>query len=172
MAKLYRKTAKGQTEIETRAHRLLPRLRNALILVDGRKNSDELRPLLGTQSDETLQTLAEQGFIEDLAGQLSPSPAPASPTPLPGTAFAAPRAAPAAPATAPPMNLQVFKRDAVRALTDAVGPMAEGIGLKIERATSVEALRPLLEIGQQIIRNTRGAALAADFHKRFIEPTG
>ena len=43
---VYRKTAKGMAEIETRVHRLAPRLRGALILVDGRKTDDELATLI------------------------------------------------------------------------------------------------------------------------------
>ena len=38
MATVYRKTDKGRNEIETRANRLLPRLRSALIVVDGQRN--------------------------------------------------------------------------------------------------------------------------------------
>ncbi len=41
MAIVYRMTAKGVAEIETQAHRLLPRLRSALILVDGKKSDGE-----------------------------------------------------------------------------------------------------------------------------------
>jgi hypothetical protein len=63
MATIYRKTSKGHAEIETRVHRLPPRLRGALIVVDGRRADDELRRLV-PQADETLQLLAEQGFIE------------------------------------------------------------------------------------------------------------
>jgi WD40 repeat protein len=37
MPTIYRKTAKGQSEIETRVHRLAPRFRSLLILVDGRR---------------------------------------------------------------------------------------------------------------------------------------
>ncbi len=46
MATIYRKTAKGHSEIETRAHRLAPRLRSALIMVDGRRSDDEVRKLI------------------------------------------------------------------------------------------------------------------------------
>ena len=37
MSTIFRKTAKGTSEVETRANRLPPRLRAALILVDGRQ---------------------------------------------------------------------------------------------------------------------------------------
>ena len=55
----YAKTAKGVTEIETRADRLGPRLRRLLILIDGKKPLEVLKSLLGIDA------------IEDLLGQLS-----------------------------------------------------------------------------------------------------
>jgi hypothetical protein len=67
MATIYRKAAKGQAEIDTRAHRLIPRLRTALILVDGKRTDDELRLMIAQQPEETLAALLEQGFIEVVA---------------------------------------------------------------------------------------------------------
>ncbi|MDP3085766.1 MAG: hypothetical protein Q8N44_19040, partial [Rubrivivax sp.] len=67
MATIYRKTAKGLTEIATREHRLTPRLRSALIVTDGKRNDAELRALISQQADETLASLLEQGFIEAVA---------------------------------------------------------------------------------------------------------
>ena len=64
MATIYRKTPKGHTEIETRALRLSPRLRSALILVDGRRTDAELQRMILQQPDETLHGLVDQGFIE------------------------------------------------------------------------------------------------------------
>ena len=60
MATIYRKTAKGHLEIDTRCHRLSPRLRSALIMADGRRSDDEVRKLIPQQADETLQWLVEQ----------------------------------------------------------------------------------------------------------------
>ena len=45
MSIIFRKTAKGISEIETREHRLTPRVRNALILVDGRRDLAALKML-------------------------------------------------------------------------------------------------------------------------------
>ncbi len=60
----YRKTAKGLAEIATRANKLPPRLRTALILVDGRRTDDELSSMLPKEADETLRWLSDSGFIE------------------------------------------------------------------------------------------------------------
>ena len=62
MATIYRKSARGLAEIETRAARLPPRLRGALILVDGRRSADEIRRLIPVEPEATLQALAAQGF--------------------------------------------------------------------------------------------------------------
>ena len=75
MAPVYRKTEKGISEIETRANRLVPRLRSALIMIDGRRHGDELRKLILGQPDETLAVLLDQGYIEliaDAAPRTSP----------------------------------------------------------------------------------------------------
>jgi hypothetical protein len=169
MPTVYRKTAKGVAEIETRAHRLPPRLRQALILVDGKRDDQALRQLIAQQPDDTLYALAADGFIEMVAVTPPAAPPPAAaPTPA-----AAPRPAAegavAANAAALPFD-DAFKRDATRTLLDLVGPMGEALALKIERARSAQELLPLLALAHQSVRNVRGAAAAARFGERFLPP--
>jgi len=147
---IYRKTDKGHAEIETRAHRLAPRLRSALILVDGHKSDDALRKLILQQPDETLQALLEQGFIEAVEA--------VAPRPAARPAAVAPHA----------RDINVLRRDAVRALTDHIGPDAEMLALKMEKAGTLEQLMPLLSLAQQAIRMARGAAAAEAFGARFL----
>ncbi|MCZ4305394.1 hypothetical protein O4G98_11690 [Zoogloeaceae bacterium G21618-S1] len=65
MMPAYAKTAKGVTEVETRADRLKPALRRLLILVDGKKPLDALKSLIGVDEiDEPLSQLVEGGYIE------------------------------------------------------------------------------------------------------------
>jgi hypothetical protein len=156
MPTIFRKTAKGVTEIETRAHRLAPRMRSALIMVDGKRSDADLRPLIQQQPDETLAALAEQGFIEVLA---------AAPD-----AAQAPRAAPAAAAPArPAADFEARRRAAVRGLNDQLGPLAETLAIKIERARTADELRPLLATAVQVIGNARGRGAAADYAARFAD---
>ena len=156
MPTIFRKTAKGVTEIETRAHRLAPRMRSALIMVDGKRSDADLRPLIAQQPDETLAALAEQGFIEVLA---------AAPD-----AVQAPRAAPAAAAPArPAADFEARRRAAVRGLNDQLGPLAETLAIKIERARTADELRPLLATAVQVIGNARGRGAAADYAARFAD---
>lgn len=162
MATTYRKSPKGTAEIQTREHRLPPRLRSALIVVDGRRDSTELARLIPQQSEETLAALLEQGFIE-VVGAL-PASAPATPAAAPAAPAAAPAARPAAPADFP-----ARRSDAVRRLTDLVGPMGEALAMRIERCRSADELRPLLALAVQIVANTRGRQAAEDFGARFSD---
>jgi hypothetical protein len=154
----YRKTAKGLSEIETRAHRLAPRLRSALIIVDGRRTAAELRPLILQQPEETLRWLLDEGFIEPVPGAAAPASAPAT---------AAGAATPGA--IDRPLNPAEFARlraAAVRLLLEQVGPDAEPLALRMERAANAEALRPLLAMAVQSVSNMRGRQAGQDFAAR------
>lgn len=164
MATIYRKTDKGRAEIETRAFRVPPRLRNALILVDGQRSSDDLCKMILQQAEETLAALAADGFIEAIAAAPAPVP-PARPAAVPtGTAPTA--AAPLPRANA--VNFETRRRDVVRALTDLVGPVSESLALKMEKARDEAGLRPLLDAARQLVENTRGTATASSFAARYI----
>ncbi len=75
MAFVYRKTDKGSAEIETRANRLAPRLRSALILVDGRRSDGDLRKLIAVEPDAAIATLLNDGYIEVIATTAARPPA-------------------------------------------------------------------------------------------------
>jgi hypothetical protein len=162
----YRKTAKGLAEISTRANRLPPRMRTALILVDGRRTDVELGSMLPIEPSETLRWLSDSGFIE-----IDPTAANASGWSMSGglsTAFSDTRPEGELPPAASKPIAQI-QREAVRELTDLVGPMAEGICVKIERSRSREELSSLLEIAYQVLSNTRGSAVAQMFRAKHID---
>jgi hypothetical protein len=175
MATIFRKTAKGQAEIETRAARLPPRLRGALILVDGRRSDDEMRRLIPVEPEATLQTLAAQGFIEAISITadlpLRPAPAapataaqaPVAPRPPAGIGTAAPAAGPGPGQGMSPRDFQTLRADLIRSFTDMVGPMAEALAIKMERSRSPDELKPLLDVAQRIVANARGQQAAASF---------
>jgi hypothetical protein len=164
MPTIYAKTADGQNEIETRARRISPRLRSALILIDGKRSDDELAKLI-QQHDETLQALLAAGLIKALA------PAPARVPAAEASPALAP--APAKPAAAPGQaDLPTRRREAVRAVTDLLGPAAETLALKLERAANEDQLRDALERAVAYIANARGGGPAAQFAARFLPPAG
>lgn len=173
MATIYRKTAKGHSEIETRAHRLSPRLRSALILVDGRRSDDEVHKLMPQHAEDTLQQLVEQGFIEVIGITQDALPARAA-APLQAATAAPPAPAAAAPLVVPPSmpprDFATTRSQAVRLFTDMVGPMAEALAMKMERARSPDELVPLMQTAQRIIGNARGGAAAADYATRVLGP--
>jgi hypothetical protein len=156
MATIYRKTEKGQTEIETRLFRLLPRLRTALILVDGQRNDNELAKLIPGDPAASLHTLLTDGFIEVVAvveQRVVPRPAePAvrtAPAPLPG--------------------FEQRRRDAIRVLNDQLGPGAEVLAIRLEKCPDWNQMVPILQAAQQVLRTARGPSAAADFGQRFID---
>ena len=185
MATIYRKTAKGHSEIETRALRLSPRLRSALILIDGRRSDDDVHKLIASQPEETLRLLSEQGFIEIIAiTQDAPSGRQGAPAPAAAAAFTSPRlpasasadaasAASSAPANATPArSFETTRSQAVRLFTDLVGPMAEALAIKMERTRSADELRPLVQTAQTIIGNARGGQAAADYAAKVLGSPG
>jgi len=72
MNNVYRKTERGQTEIATRQYKLAPRLRSALVVVDGKRSQFELASMIAGEPQETLQALLEAGFIELTQGFAPP----------------------------------------------------------------------------------------------------
>lgn len=165
MPTIFRKTAKGVSEIGTREHRLAPRMRSALIMVDGKRSDADLRALIAQQPDETLAALAEQGFIEVLATAPTAAPAAAPAAAQVPRAVANAAAAPARPAA----DFETRRGAAVRALNDQLGPHAETLAVKMERTRTADELRPLLATAAQFIGHARGRAAADDYAARFAD---
>ena len=148
---IFRKTAKGAAEIETRAHRLPPRMRSTLILVDGKRDAEDLRALVTQQADELLNALLEQGFVEAVGETVRPLDAPAAAPP---------------PSPAPVVDVTPLRKLVVRALNDELGPSAEGLAIRIEKVRTVEELRPLMSQAVQLVVAARGRAAAEAFAAR------
>lgn len=156
MATTYRKTPKGLAEVETRAHRLMPRVRNTLILLDGVRTLDELRAMVSQGLDENIQLLLDGEFIE--------------PTVAPERPRAAARSEPPPPSVpeAPGRDFLAVRREAVRVVNEQLGPVAESVAIKMERAKSAAELRPLLGTAAQLIQTVRGGQAAQAFRERFM----
>ena len=159
MSTIYRKTAKGVAEVETRTHRLVPRLRSALILVDGKRTDDELTRLVLAEPAAALASLLADGFIEVLT-TLAERPAQAKPASAP-TAAAGERERGSA-------GFEALRRDAARDLNHQLGPNADVVTIKIERAKNAAELQPLLVQGAQMLHRLKGLAAAEAFAARFI----
>lgn len=162
MAITYRKTAKGVAEIETRAHRLTPRMRSALIFVDGKRSDTELAAMIQQQATETLHALAGQGFIEVLTVSSAPAPAAAVPQ-------RAPAPPPAAPVGGAGPDLTTRRREAVRAVNDLLGPAGASAAVRLERAGTLDDLRAALASAVQTVGAARGRQAAEAFAARFSD---
>ncbi len=150
---IYRKTVKGQIEIETRTYGLAPRLRTALILVDGRRSDAQLRELVPNDTQRTFQTLLDDGYIESGAGERGVERAAAS------SYIGDPR-------------LRAFerrRRESVAALLDEVGPLGGAVATQIERCSDWAELEPTLELARQVLAYARGESVAMEYSSRFIE---
>ncbi|MEO7150652.1 MAG: hypothetical protein ABIX46_02900 [Burkholderiaceae bacterium] len=169
MPSIYRKTARGQLEIESRVDRLAPRLRTALILVDGKRDGAALAKVCPGDCEAALATLHAGGYIESVANA-APTDAVASPTPAAATPALVVEAASARPATGAmdPRALAQLRRDVVRHLIDRLGPMIEGLAVRIEQSANTEQLLPHLQRAGQLLRDQRGAAMADEFEQRFL----
>lgn len=191
MATVYRKTDKGRIEIETRVNRLAPRLRSALIVIDGQRSDEQLRGMVAADFDTVIETLLAGGYIELLAvtdprgasaGRSPPASTAAPPdaggaaAPSAGQASASPAFANSRPMSGPagaPFDLNRAlaerKRGAVRFLTDRLGPAAEGASLKIEQARSPLDLGAALDKAEALLRQLSGSGAANAFRSQFIE---
>lgn len=156
MITFYRKTRIGQAEIETRALRLLPRLRNLLIIIDGRRDAEALQALLGYAPATGLQELLAYGLIEAVAQRMS-TPAVAGGNAVPSTQVATSDAA----------AFTALRKAAVRALNDALGLAGETLAIRMERSPTEAELRPLLQLAVALVGSARGAAAGRSFAERF-----
>lgn len=157
MATIYRKTRIGQAEIETRALRLLPRLRSLLIVIDGKRDEAALQALLGYPPAAALNELLSFGLVEAVQ-QRTPAMASAGGDSVSSTQPAA-LGAPA---------FKLLRQEAVRAFNDALGPAAETLAIRMEKATSEAELLPLLERAAQMMAAVRGAAAGRAYADRFL----
>jgi hypothetical protein len=142
MGVVFTKTRKGQAEMENRVGELTPRVRRALIFIDGKRTVEDLRSML--QSDDlqhTLGMLEEDGYIEVAAvtNTAGKAAAPAAPLP-PVTAFRP------LPAAADPLNLQKARNFMANTLNAFVGSLgASSLLDRIDRSQNHADLRALFD---------------------------
>ena len=161
---IFRKTAKGLAEVESRAHRLAPRLRGMLILVDGKRDSDDLDRIVTQDAIQTLAALAEQGLIEAVGETLVVAERAASYGPLAVSTSASVDAPTPAPLSAP--ELAALRRQVARALKEELGASVGPLVKRIKGAHSADELKPLLSQAVKLVLAARGKTAADAFATR------
>jgi hypothetical protein len=121
-------------------------------MIDGKRTLDDLRAMLGPQVDEAVKLLIDQGLVE---GSVAPAPPPA------------PVSAPA-PLAAPAVDVATLRRDAARAVTDALGPMADALAMRIEKTKTADELQAALRLAAQALADAAPRAKAEAFRQRFL----
>jgi hypothetical protein len=176
----YRKTDKGQAEIESTARQLPQRLRMVLVLIDGKRSDADLQQMLVAATPQALQSLLDDGFIV-------PTPAPASvPARRAAQARVPATASPPAEPTdssfrssAMPSRFDIAsrpeheeatdkQRDQIeRSLRRALGPTADSMIVTVRQARTVRELVDVLKTAQRVIANARGKDIADEFASRY-----
>ncbi len=143
---IYRKSDKGAEAIATRGHGVGGKLRMLLILVDGKKNVEELTRLAAGmgESAQLLEQLEADGFIEA----------------LPGAAAARPVGGPSVSAGA---DLGKLKSLATRLLLEQLGPLADELSLKIEATRDLSQFVEAMKRAYTVVRDVKGQAAADRF---------
>jgi hypothetical protein len=157
MTTLFRKTAKGTEAIASRMHGPGPRLRPTLILVDGKRDLDELGRLsgMGSEAGRILEQLLQEGFVE-----VVPDAAPAPPRERPAARVPAPNAA---------ETLLAAQRATARRLSALLGPQADPLCLKIESTRTWPEFVAAAARAAAVLREVRGETTAAAFMARVQE---
>lgn len=170
----FKKTAKGQAEIDGSQRQIPQRLRMVLLLVDGRRSAAELQQMLANATPEALRGLLDEGYI-----------APTSAPRRRASSAAHPAGAPAAAvdsvfkASRMPSRFDVASRPQDEAATDqqraqierslrrALGPTAGSLIETVRQASTVRDLIEVLKTAQLAITNARGKEIGEEFASRY-----
>lgn len=173
MSTIFSKTGKGQEEIKTRIGGLSQRVRQVLILVDGKRDIDALCKISPADDlADTLQALQGQGYIEAIemtevpasesAPIVSTVPAETMPTPI-DTVF---RELLPLPGT---KDLELARNFMMNTLKDFNGPYATlSLVEKIYASQSHTEMRAQFEHWVEAINETRDGKRRADELRRAL----
>ncbi len=171
---VFAKSPKALEEIETRAHKLGSRLRQALIRIDGMKTVDELLGEAGEMGEALLgqiEELERQGYLTEVTSRAEvievPAPQPAA-APA-GHALPPVAAKPEAPTkpSAPPESVEFNSPVKFRVqdlLVEALGLDTGKAGAALNRCRNREDLARWVELAVAPIEQSAGKAKAKAFH--------
>ncbi len=157
----YKKSAAGVLALSTRDPRLTQQLRSTLIMIDGQRSQADLAKFAAAFGDVDVlcRKLADWGLIESLtdgsvpikdAAQVPVTQARRS-SDVPDNAEVSQGAGKALTAAELPGAI----RASVRILTNALGPHAEGVSLKLERSKTVDEFMTHVKSGVRLLQDFR-----------------
>lgn len=153
---VFHKTAVGAREMSTPGLGLPPKLRRALILVDGAKTVSQLGSLFRPGEVETiLAELQHRGLVTLAGGAL----APVSPEP-PAEAKAS------AGKGIGKENFEAVRQRAMREISHRLGPNGDALAIRVERCKTPEELRVALREAETILTSFLGAEYGRTFAQK------
>ncbi len=172
----FKKTAKGQAEIEGGVRELPQRLRMVLLLVDGKRSAVELRQMMANATPDALRSLLDEGYIAP-----TPAPAPKRRSSTASRTASPPQGAADSvfKASQMPSRFDVASRPEHEAATDsqraqierslrrALGPTADSLIETVRKARTVADLVEVLKTAQRAITNARGKDVGDEFASRY-----
>lgn len=155
---IYQKTLKGSEAIANRHAGLAPKLRSLLIMVDGKRTYAELTAMAAALGDpERLSELEAEGLVEpasEEAGTLPAALEPAAQQTDSEIVIETPQRA---------ANLAQAQRFSSHLLEHTLGPMAEPLCIKIEKAGNLADFVAAIKRAREIVREIKGNAEAERF---------
>ncbi len=151
----YSKTAKGSEEIAKRTVGLNPRVRQLLILIDGKRTANELAKMLPDAAIELwLDQLINDGFIQ--SSEFKEPARPSNPNFAAYTTSHSPTDA----------SVKLKARHVARMLLETLGNNADDFALRIERCNNLEELRELVPQVLAVVESVAGEQAMANFVRK------
>ncbi|MBX3671462.1 MAG: hypothetical protein KF776_00675 [Burkholderiales bacterium] len=150
---VFHKTQAGANEIATPVHALPPKLRRALIMVDGAKSVAELSAMFRPgEAAAILLELQAKGLVSLSGGEIAKA---AEAPPAPDSAAGLPRE-----------RFEEIRREAMREISHRLGPNGDALALKIERCATPQELRVALREAEKILASFLGAEYGRTFAQK------
>ena len=155
MHRIFDKTDKGRDEIATRKHRLAPRLRTLLLLIDGKQSTVQVLQKIAGLDDKSIFELLEGDFIKEVSDDAADqSNTPAQP------------ATPVYTLAEGETKFQAIHKFYCETIRIMIGLRGYNLQLKVDEAKTVDDLRALQEPYIAAVFKAKGDDIARDLHQR------
>jgi hypothetical protein len=156
------KTPKGIEEIAKRTFGLNLKMRQLLILIDGKRNLAELEKMVPSLDVRgCIDELSNDGFIQHQKTTVQQTTSSDRSDEIPALARA-----PAMGVAVNAQNPQEVVRRTANLITDTLGPNGNDFALRVERCQSLDELRELIPQMFAVVEGVRGSRALADFTRR------